>query len=37
MQNGENSEDICLVSDSQNKAAVCTTLPAFYFVPFLAL
>lgn len=25
MQNGENNEDIQLVSDSQNKAAVCAT------------
>lgn len=36
-QNGENNEDIQLVSDSQNKAAVCAILSPFCFVPFLAL
>lgn len=37
MQNQEKNEDIQLLSDLQNKAAVCATLSAFYFVPFLEL
>lgn len=37
MQNGKDCENIQLVLDSQNKAAVSATLSELYFAPFFML